>query len=146
MSNRKRSRGGARATASSESSRSLRQKASKSIYIDGLDSDSDEESRQNFSLEDKLASTKFPQYSRFFVKEMQGPDVNLAHFQRTGFQTPIWIKSKVGLEMTVPESDFSVTGRFLLRMHIGSLCGSNRGKSGFFRHFFKHLSYTIIFC
>ena len=113
MSSRKRSRGGARATASegSSGSRSLRQKVSKSMYAEhGLDSDSDEEGRQAFSLEDKLASTKFPKYCRYFVKEMQGHDVNLTHFQRTGFQTPIWIKSKTGLEMTVPEPDFSVTG------------------------------------
>ena len=110
MSGRKRSRGGARATASDAgpSDRSLRQKA-KSFYVEGLDSDSDEEGRQNFSLEEKLASTKFPQYMRYFVKELTGDQVDLAYFQRTGFNTPILVKNKSGLDMTLPSTDFTVT-------------------------------------
>ena len=65
---------------SAESERSLRQKATMQYLVD---SDSDEEGgRQNFSLEDKLASTRFPQYLQYFIKELQGSQVNLAYFQR----------------------------------------------------------------
>ena len=46
-----------------------------------LDSDSDDDARQNFNLEEKLASTRFPQYLQYFVKELPGDEVNLAYFQ-----------------------------------------------------------------
>ena len=47
-----------------------------------LDSDSDDDgSRQNFNLEEKLASTRFPQYLQYFVKDLPGEEVNLAYFQ-----------------------------------------------------------------
>lgn len=65
----------------SESERSLRQKAEKTLQY--LDSDSDEDgSRQNYSLEDKLTSTRFPQYLQYFVKELTGDQVTLAYFQK----------------------------------------------------------------
>ena len=121
MGGRKRSRGGARATASDGAGvsglggsgsgcdgRTLRQK-NKQFYLEGFDSDSDEEGRQNFNLQEKLASTKFPMYMRYFVKELAGPEVTLEYFQRSGFNTPIVVKNKSGLDMTVPDSGFSVT-------------------------------------
>lgn len=59
----------------------LRQKAEKTLQY--LDSDSDEEGgRQNFNLEDKLNSTRFPQYLQYFVKELVGDEVTIAYLQR----------------------------------------------------------------
>ena len=78
MTSRKRGRVAARTT---ESERSLRQKAEKTLQY--LDSDSDDDgSRQNFNLEDKLTSTRFPQYLQYFVKELNGDEVTLAYFQK----------------------------------------------------------------
>ncbi len=78
MSSRKRGRVAAR---TSEAERSLRQKADKTLQY--LDSDSDDEgNRQSFNLEDKLNSTRFPQYLQYFVKELTGDEVNLSYLQR----------------------------------------------------------------
>lgn len=78
MSSRKRGRVAARNT---DFERSLRQKAEKTLQY--LDSDSDEDgSRQNFSLEEKLNSTRFPSYLQYFVKELNGDEVTLAYFQK----------------------------------------------------------------
>ncbi len=100
----------ASAASSSADSRSLRQKGSSSTvsYLDGLESDSDEEThyRQTFDVQEKLESAKFPQY---FVREMRGDEVTIAYFQRSGFATPILVKEKTGLQMTVPDSSFTVT-------------------------------------
>lgn len=63
-----------------EAERSLRQKAEKTLQY--LDSDSDDDGfKQNFNLEEKLASTRFPQYLQYFVKDLPGDEVNLAYFQ-----------------------------------------------------------------
>ena len=72
---------------------SLRQKQERPVsYLDDLDLDSDEEGcKQTFNLEEKLASTKFPQYLRYFVKELKGDEVDLLYFQRTGFNTPLLV-------------------------------------------------------
>ena len=61
-------------------------------YLDDIDLDSDEEGfKQNFNIEEKLASTKFPQYLRYFVKELTGDQVDLLYFQRHGFNTPLLV-------------------------------------------------------
>jgi hypothetical protein len=61
-------------------------------YLDDIDLDSDDEGiKQNFDIQEKLASTKFPQYLRYFVKELTGHEVDLLYFQRTGFNTPILV-------------------------------------------------------
>ena len=61
-------------------------------YLDDLDLDSDEEGfKQNFNIQEKLASTKFPQYLRYFVKELSGEKVSFLYFQQTGFNTPILV-------------------------------------------------------
>lgn len=61
-------------------------------YLDDIDLDSDDEGiKQNFDIQEKLASTKFPQYMRYFVKELTGDEVDLLYFQRTGFNTPILV-------------------------------------------------------
>ena len=71
----------------------LRQKTERPVtYLDDLDLDSDEEGfKQNFDIQEKLASTKFPQYLRYFVKELSGEEVSFLYFQRTGFNTPILV-------------------------------------------------------
>ena len=78
MSSRKRGRVAAR---TGESERSLRQKAEKTLQY--LDSDSDDDAgRQNFNLDDKLNSTRFPKYMQLFVKDLKGDEVTLAYFQK----------------------------------------------------------------
>ena len=78
MSSRKRGRVAAR---TGESERSLRQKAEKTLQY--LDSDSDDDAgRQNFNLDDKLNSTRFPKYMQLFVKELKGDEVTLSYFQK----------------------------------------------------------------
>jgi hypothetical protein len=85
MASRKRGRVAARMGNSScetAAERSMRQKADKTLqYL--ADSDSEDDGiRQKFSLEEKLASTKFPQYLQYFVKELPGDQVTLALFQK----------------------------------------------------------------
>ena len=78
MSSRKRGRTTAK---TGELDRSLRQKAEKTLQY--LESDSDDESgRQNFDLQDKLNSTRFPKYMQYFVKQLSGSEVTLAYFQK----------------------------------------------------------------
>jgi F-box/leucine-rich repeat protein 10/11 len=55
---------------------------------------------------EKLQSAKFPQY---FVREMIGDDVNVGYFQKSGFSTPIVVRERTGLQMTVPDMTFTVT-------------------------------------
>uniref|UniRef100_A0A0K2TRG6 [histone H3]-dimethyl-L-lysine(36) demethylase n=1 Tax=Lepeophtheirus salmonis TaxID=72036 RepID=A0A0K2TRG6_LEPSM len=86
-------------------------------YIDGMDSDSDSEPIQFFNVQEKLAN--LPRYYPYFVKELEGDQVNLEHFQRNGFNTPILIKEKTGLGMKAPDSSFSVTD-------VKNLVGSKR--------------------
>lgn len=83
---------------------------STSSYLDEADSDfSDEEGfRRNFSVEEKLASPRFPQYQSFFVVEMGGEASDLeAHFHRSGFNTPILVRgagSVASIGLTVPDA------------------------------------------
>ena len=70
-------------------------------YHDDIDLDSDEEGfKQNFDIQEKLASTKFPQYLRYFVKELPGDQVDLLYFQRTGFNTPLLVSLLMLLNFT----------------------------------------------
>ena len=72
---------------------SSRQTKAQISYLDDIDLDSDEEGmKQNFNIEEKLASTKFPQYLRYFVKELTGDQVDLLYFQKTGFNTPLLVR------------------------------------------------------
>lgn len=112
---KRRGRAGARVAGASarggpEGDRALRQKNNdrRHAYLDGLDSDSDEEVlKQTFNVLEKLACPRFAQY---FVKELLGEELQLSYFQRSGFATPILVKRKAGLGMTMPEADsFTVT-------------------------------------
>lgn len=58
------------------------EKASLFFGIFYSESDSEDESRQGFNLQEKLMSTKFPKYREYFIKELLGEEVDLAYFQR----------------------------------------------------------------
>ena len=60
--------------------------------------DEEEAFSNNFDITEKLQSSKF---SKFFLQEMRGEDVNLEHFQRQGFNTPIYVPDKAGLHIKV---------------------------------------------
>ena len=68
--------------------------------------DEEEAFSNNFDLNEKLTSSKF---SKFFIQEMRGEDVNLEHFQRQGFNSPIYVPEKAGLHIKVPDSSFGVS-------------------------------------
>jgi hypothetical protein len=97
--------GGGGGDSSAADQRSLRAKSGdrRGVYADTFDSDEDEDVlKQTFNVMDKLASPKFPMY---FVKEMNGDEVTVETFQRSGFNVPLLIKEKSGLGMTVPDGD-----------------------------------------
>jgi len=61
--------------------RQLRDRKERKHYTDDWAlGDEEIEGRRSFRLEDKMESDRFPQC---FVKEMIGPDFNLAYLQRT---------------------------------------------------------------
>ena len=87
-------------------SRTLRKKHSKT-YTDGMSStDEEEDMATTYNPEEKIKSKNFPPY---FVREMRGEDVTYEFFQRTGFNTPVFVLEKTGLNMRVPDASFSVT-------------------------------------
>ena len=79
MASKKRGRVAAKNAEKSE--RSMRQKATMQYLMSDSDSE-DDGSKQNFDLQDKLTSTRFPQYLQYFIKELSGDQVNLAYLQR----------------------------------------------------------------
>ena len=86
----------------SSSSRGARSKAKDYVF----DDEEEEAFSSNFNLKEKLSDDKF---AKFFVQEMKGEDVNLEHFQRHGFTTPLYIPEKSGLHIRVPGPSFTVT-------------------------------------
>lgn len=86
-------------------SRSLRKKHSKT-YVDGISSSDDEEEMKTFDPEEKVRTKNYPPY---FITEMKGDDVTYELFQRTGFNNPIFIPEKTGLQIRVPDPSFSVS-------------------------------------
>ncbi|GJQ78058.1 hypothetical protein Trydic_g2401 [Trypoxylus dichotomus] len=51
------------------------------------------------------------------VKEMHSTELNVAYFQRNGFNTPLLFKEKTGLGLRVPTSNFTIND---VRMCVGS--------------------------
>ena len=86
-------------------SRTLRKKHSKT-YVDGMSSSDDEDDMKYFDPEEKVKTKDYPPY---FVAEMKGEDVTFEYFQRTGFNSPIFVKDKAGLQIRVPDGSFSVS-------------------------------------
>jgi len=92
--------------------RSLRKKKNK-VYTDGISSEDEDDPMQTFDPEEKIKSKDFPPY---FISEYLGEEVTFELFQRTGFNNPIFVKEKTGLDIRVPESSFSVTD---VRNYVG---------------------------
>jgi len=89
------------------SERSLRRKANRTeAYVDGMSSGDDEDSPKDFDPEDIIKDKDFPSY---FVKEMEGEDLDVEYFQRTGFNFPLFFREKSGLHMKVPGPSFTVS-------------------------------------
>lgn len=57
--------------------------------------DDDIEGRRTFNLQEKLEDPAFGAHN--IVKEMHGNELNVAYFQRHGFNTPLLFKEKTGL-------------------------------------------------
>ena len=57
------------------------------------------------NLEDKIKSEK---YTRDFIKQLSGNALSVAHFQREGFESPIFVSDKEGLAIKVPGKGFTV--------------------------------------
>lgn len=55
--------------------------------------------------------------SHNLVKEMHGTELNVAYFQRYGFNTPLLFKEKTGLGLRLPTSNFTIND---VRMCVGS--------------------------
>ena len=89
-----------------DADRPIRAKTSNSAYLDSSDEE-DDTLKQTFDVHEKLRDTK--KFAQFFVKELNGEDVTLAYFQRTGFTVPMLVRKKVGLGITAPEATFTVT-------------------------------------
>ncbi|XKL65132.1 hypothetical protein PGB90_005218 [Kerria lacca] len=97
-------------------SRHSRARKERKLYSDewALGDDEIDGNINVFSIADKVDA---PRFSQNFVKEMNGPDFNLAYLQRHGFNTPILFKEKVGLGLQVPSSSFTVND---VRTCVGS--------------------------
>lgn len=97
--------------------RQLRERKHKKLYSeDWALGDDDIEGRQSFNLQDKLDDPAFAAHHSV-VREMHGSELNVAYFQRYGFNTPLLFKDKSGLGIRVPTSNFTVND---VRMCVGS--------------------------
>lgn len=115
-----------------------RERKQKKLYSeDWALGDEEIEGRRTFSIQEKLEESEFASHN--LVKEMHGSELNVAYFQRYGFNTPLLFKEKTGLGkrrispgsllpssivrflifrgLRVPTSNFSVND---VRMCVGS--------------------------
>ncbi|EDO41168.1 predicted protein [Nematostella vectensis] len=69
--------------------------------------DDEIEGKRTFSLEEKLANPVFEADS--FVQMLDGNEFSLKYVQSNGFKTPILFKSTEGLDMKIPDAEFTVT-------------------------------------
>ena len=72
------------------------------------------EGRVNLDLESKIKSDK---YTKDFIKELSGNALSVAHFQREGFNNPIFVSDKEGLGIKIPNKGFTVAD---VRTAVGS--------------------------
>lgn len=73
-----------------------RERKQKKLYSeDWALNDDDIEGRRTFSIQQKLEDPAFASHN--MVKEMHGTELNVAYFQRNGFNTPLLFKEKTGL-------------------------------------------------
>ncbi|KAK9745105.1 PHD-finger [Popillia japonica] len=93
-----------------------RERKQKKLYSeDWALNDDDIEGRRTFSIQQKLEDPAFASHN--MVKEMHGTELNVAYFQRNGFNTPLLFKEKTGLGLRVPTSNFTIND---VRMCVGS--------------------------
>ncbi|XP_076255197.1 lysine demethylase 2 isoform X2 [Rhynchophorus ferrugineus] len=94
-----------------------RERKQKKLYSEdwALGDDDEIEGRRTFSLQDKLEDPAFEAHG--MVKEMRGEELNVAYFQKYGFNTPLLFKEKTGLGLRVPPSNFSIND---VRVSVGS--------------------------
>ncbi|KAK3742949.1 hypothetical protein QZH41_014189, partial [Actinostola sp. cb2023] len=83
-------------------------------YLDN-NQDDEIEGKRTFSVEDKLASTKFDESD--FVRKLNGCDFTLEFIQRDGFKSPMLFESPEGLGMRMPHDGFTVTD---VKNYVGS--------------------------
>ena len=103
----------------SGSSRATKAKQ-KAAYV----SDEEEEAfTNNYDILDKLESKKFPKY---FIQEMTGEEVTLEHFQRQGFNTPLFVQEKSGKTASSNISPFlDIFGWFSFRQELTPTTATN---------------------
>jgi F-box/leucine-rich repeat protein 10/11 len=78
------------------SSRQLRERKQKKLYSEDWALGDDEiEGRRSFNLQEKLENPLFATHN--IVREMHGNELNVAYFQKHGFNTPLLFKEKTGL-------------------------------------------------
>uniref|UniRef100_A0AAY4A587 [histone H3]-dimethyl-L-lysine(36) demethylase n=1 Tax=Denticeps clupeoides TaxID=299321 RepID=A0AAY4A587_9TELE len=84
-------------------------------HDDGI-SDDEIDGKRTFDLEDKLHCERF---SSDRVKRMEGKDFNFEYIQREGLRDPIIFERPEGLDITMPDPDFTVND-------VKSFVGSRR--------------------
>ena len=73
-----------------------RERKQKKLYSEDWALGDDEiEGRRSFNLQEKLENPLFATHN--IVKEMHGNELNVAYFQKYGFNTPLLFKEKTGL-------------------------------------------------
>jgi F-box/leucine-rich repeat protein 10/11 len=93
-----------------------RERKQKKLYSEDWALGDDEiEGRRSFNLQEKLENPLFATHN--IVREMHGNELNVAYFQKHGFNTPLLFKEKTGLGLRVPTSNFSIND---VRMCVGS--------------------------
>ncbi|CAH1115324.1 unnamed protein product [Psylliodes chrysocephalus] len=96
--------------------RQLRERKQKKLYSeDWALGEEDIEGHRTFNLQEKLEDASFASHN--LVKEMHGNELNVAYFQRHGFNTPLLFKEKTGLGLRVPTTNFTIND---VRMCVGS--------------------------
>ncbi|KAH1011633.1 jmjC domain-containing histone demethylation protein 1 isoform X1 [Dendroctonus ponderosae] len=95
----------------------MRERKQRKLYSDdwALGDEDDIESSRTFNLQEKLDAPIFESHG--MVKEMRGEELNVAYFQKHGFNTPLLFKDKTGLGIRVPSSNFSIND---VRVSVGS--------------------------
>lgn len=76
---------------------SQRERKQKKLYSDEwtLGDEDEIDGRRTFNLQEKLEDPVFESHG--MVKEMRGEELNVAYFQKYGFNTPLLFKDKTGL-------------------------------------------------
>lgn len=73
-----------------------RERKQKKLYSEDWALGDDEiEGRRSFNLQEKLENPLFATHN--IVREMHGNELNVAYFQKHGFNTPLLFKEKTGL-------------------------------------------------